>query len=247
MKPTLKWIFGGSRVDRLLLAATVVAGVRMMLIAAVFIGFDLSVWPWFKGAEVVCGLAYAVLEGKALGYVSQLWVKLKPKSYVEWFYWGLLAIGQLVLFASMIWVTGYAAAAVRREASIDELLGAGGAVAWSMVTTALNPLMVILIGIARAVDPAEMGGSLYENDKSITTRSHKGNSMGAFSVDELARLLARKKPDLTPDNFVIAMLESLGVELSVEEAEAYLLAAQRPSGHSQGSPGAGRRANGKRA
>jgi len=29
MKPILKWIFGGSRVDRLLLAATVVAGVRM--------------------------------------------------------------------------------------------------------------------------------------------------------------------------------------------------------------------------
>jgi len=26
MKPILKWIFGGSRVDRLLLAATVVAG-----------------------------------------------------------------------------------------------------------------------------------------------------------------------------------------------------------------------------
>ena len=57
IQPILKWIFGGSRVDRLLLAATVVAGVRMMLIAAVFIGFDLSVWPWFKGAEVICGLA----------------------------------------------------------------------------------------------------------------------------------------------------------------------------------------------
>ena len=167
-----------------------------------------------------------MLEGKALGYVSQLWVKLKPRSYVEWFYWGLLAVGQLTLFASIIWVTGYAAAAVRREASIDTLLGDGGAVAWSMATTALNPLMVILIGIARAVDPVEQGGNLYGNNKLITTRNHKGNSMGAFSVDELARLLARKKPDLTPDNFVIAMYESLGVELAVEEAEAYLLAAQ---------------------
>ncbi len=237
MKSTLKWIFGGSSVDRLLLAATVVAGVRMMLIAAVFIGFDLAVWPWFKGAEVVCGLAYAVLEGKALGYVSQLWVKLKPKSYVEWFYWGLLAVGQLVLFASIIWVTGYAAAAVRREVSIDTLLGDGGAVAWSMVTTALNPLMVILIGIARAVDPVEQGGNLYENNNSsVTTRSYKGSSMGAFSVDELARLLAQKKPDLTPDNFVITFRESVGIELSVEEAEAYLLAAQ---------PGAGKGRNGK--
>jgi len=237
MKPILKWIFGGSRVDRLLLAATVVAGVRMMLIAAVFIGFDLGVWPWFKGAEVVCGLAYAVLEGKALGYVSQLWVKLKPRSYVEWFYWGLLAIGQLTLFASIIWVTGYAAAAVRRGASIDALLGDGGAVAWSMVTTALNPLMVILIGIARAVDPAEQGGE-GEGDKPITTRIGNNGSMGVFSVDELARLLSRKKPDLTPDNFVIAMRDSLGVEISAEEAEQYLLAAQA---------GAGRRKNGKGA
>jgi hypothetical protein len=50
--------------------------------------------------------------------------------------------------------------------------------------------------------------------------------MGAFSVDELARLLSRKKPDLTPDNFVVAMRESLGVEMTAEEAESYLLAAQ---------------------
>ena len=225
MKSILKWIFGGSRVDRLLLAATVVAGVRMMLIAAVFIGFDLGVWPWFKGAEVVCGLAYAVLEGKALGYVSQLWVKLKPRSYVEWFYWGLLAIGQLTLFASIIWVTGYAAAAVRREASIDALLGDGGAVAWSMVTTALNPLMVILIGIARAVDPAEQGEDVDKVYAKTTTRSMGG----VFGVDDLAKLLASRRPDMTPADFVIALsLENISV--TTEEAEAYLLAVNKKSG-----------------
>lgn len=226
MKSILKWIFGGSRVDRLLLAATVVAGVRMMLIAAVFIGFDLGVWPWFKGAEVICGLAYAVLEGKALGYVSQLWVKLKPRSNVEWFYWGLLAAGQLALFASIIWVTGYAAAAVRREVSIDALLGDGGAVAWSMVTTALNPLMVILVGIARAVDPAEMGSEGDgESGKLITTRTARTSKGGVFGADDLAQLLAAKRPDMTPADFVIALARE-NILMTTREAEAYLLAAQ---------------------
>ena len=46
MKPILKWIFGGSRVDRLLLAATVVAGGGLVLIAAGFIGFGL--WGWAR-------------------------------------------------------------------------------------------------------------------------------------------------------------------------------------------------------
>jgi hypothetical protein len=144
-----------SRADMLLVAATVVAALRMMLIHAVFIGFDLEAWPWFKAVEVGSGLAFALLEGVALAYVSRLWVSLRPARKVEWLYWVVLALGQLMLLASIIGVTAYAAAGVRRGVEIDTLLGSGAAIAWSMFVTALNPLMVILIGIARAIDPRE--------------------------------------------------------------------------------------------
>jgi DNA-binding CsgD family transcriptional regulator len=144
-----------SRADWLLVAATVVAGLRMMLIHAVFIGFDLAQWPWFKGAEVWSGLAFALLEGVALAYVSRLWVGLRPQRSIDWVYWFILALGMVVMLASVIGVTSYAASSVRREAGIDALLGDNQAVAWSMFVTALNPLMVILIGIARAIDPRE--------------------------------------------------------------------------------------------
>lgn len=223
MKSFFKWLFGGSRADHLLLAATVVAGVRMMLISAVFIGFDLGEWPWFKAAEVWSGLAYAVLEGVALAYVSSLWVRLRPKHYVEWGYWGILALGQLVLFASIIAVTGLAATAVRREVSIDTMLSDGGAVAWSMFTTALNPLMVILIGISRAIDPEEQGQGRNEV---ITIRRGSESSLGVFSVAELAEMLAKKQPMLTPDSFKVLLRDSVGVEITTEEASRYLLAAQ---------------------
>jgi hypothetical protein len=155
MKKLFEKLFNISRADLLLVAATVVAALRMMLIHAVFIGFDLAQWPWFKGVEVGSGLAFAVLEGVALAYVSRLWVGLRPQRRTEWVYWGVLALGQLLLLASIIGVTAYAAASVRRGVTVDLLLGNGAAIAWSMFVTALNPLMVILIGIARAIDPRE--------------------------------------------------------------------------------------------
>jgi hypothetical protein len=224
MKAIFKWIFGGSRADRLLLAATVVAGVRMMLISAVFIGFDLEVWPWFKPAEVWSGLAYAVLEGVALAYVSQLWVKLRPSHYVEWGYWGILAVGQLLLLATIIGVTGFAAAAVRRETSVDVLLGDAGAVAWSMFVTALNPLMVILIGIARAIDPAEdVGGTSGGRSGVITIRRDRED---VFSVDVLAKSLIRLQPNVTPDTFAAILRDNVGVSVTTDEAEAALAAAR---------------------
>lgn len=218
LKRTLVWLVGQSAVERLLLAATVVAALRMMLIHGVFIGFDLGQWAWFGPVEVLSGLAFALLEGKALAYVSRLWVGLKPRQWAEWVYWGVLALGQVVLLGSIIGVTAFAATSVRRNTDIDALLGDGGAVAWSMFVTALNPLMVMLIGISRAVDPAE--GELQP----ITTR--KGRE-GIFSADELAGLLAKKRPDLTPGDFVVA-LEREGVSVSLEQAEAALLAAQLP-------------------
>lgn len=144
-----------SRADWLLVAATIVAGLRMMLIHAVFIGFDLEAWPWFKAAEVWSGLAFAVLEGVALAYVSRLWVGLRPARAIDWVYWLILAFGMAVMLGSVIGVTSYAASSVREKIGIDALLGSGEAVAWSMFVTALNPLMVILIGIARAIDPRE--------------------------------------------------------------------------------------------
>lgn len=144
-----------SRADWLLVAATIVAGLRMMLIHAVFIGFDLEAWPWFKAAEVWSGLAFAVLEGVALAYVSRLWVGLRPARAIDWVYWLILAFGMAVMLGSVIGVTSYAASSVREKIGIDALLGANEAVVWSMFVTALNPLMVILIGIARAIDPRE--------------------------------------------------------------------------------------------
>lgn len=144
-----------SRADFLLIAATVVAALRMMLIHAVFIGFDLEAWSWFKPAEVWSGLAFAVLEGVALAYVSRLWVGLRPQRAIDWVYWLILAFGMAIMLGSVIGVTSYAASSVREQTGIDALLGANEAVAWSMFVTALNPLMVILIGIARAIDPRE--------------------------------------------------------------------------------------------
>lgn len=217
-KRAITWLVGQSQVERLLLAATVVAALRMMLIHAVFIGFDLEAWPWFKGVEVASGLAFAVLEGKALAYVSRLWVGLKPQRWVDWLYWSLLAVGQLVLLLSIIAVTAYAAAAVRLESGIDDLLGTGPAVVWSMFVTALNPLMVMLIGIARAVDKSE-------RDILITTRQDKIATKGVLSVDELAGMYARRLYELTPDQFIRAFEDAQGVRLTAEEAERHLLAA----------------------
>jgi len=151
----VRWFVGNSQVERLLLAATIVAALRLMLIHAVFIGFDLDAWGWFKAVEVMSGLAFAVLEGKALAYVSRLWVSLRPERWEQWLYWGVLAVGQFLLLTSIVGVTAYAAASVRRETGIDALLGNDRAVVWSMFVTALNPLVVILIGMARAIDPAE--------------------------------------------------------------------------------------------
>lgn len=217
----IKWLFSGSRADRLLLAATVVAGVRMMIISAVFIGFNLDAWPWFKAAEVWSGLAYAILEGVALAYVSSLWVKLRPVHYVEWGYWGILALGQLVLFGSIIGVTGFAATAVRREVGVDALLGDGGAVAWSMFVTALNPLMVILIGISRAIDPAEQEGG---NREIITIRS---NREARISHEARAAFLAKYYHEATPDELVTLFEEEFKAPLTLGEAEAALATVSR--------------------
>lgn len=215
----IKWLFGGSRADRLLLAATVVAGVRMMLISAVFIGFDLDTWGWFKPAEVWSGLAYAVLEGMALAYVSSLWVRLRPAQPLEWAYWSVLALGQLVLFGSIIGVTGLAATAVRTGTGIDEMLTNGGAVAWSMFVTALNPLMVILIGISRAIDPQEQGGKDKDN-------YYPKHNNGRISVAEKARFWAGYYHEATPDEFSRLFEDETGLGLTVEEAEAALAEAR---------------------
>lgn len=215
----IKWIVGQSQVERLLLAATVVAALRMMLIHAVFIGFDLAAWPWFSPLEVLSGLGFAMLEGKALAYVSRLWVGLRPKSTTEWVYWSVLALGQMALLASIVGVTAFAATSIRRETGIDTLLGDTGAVAWSMFVTGLNPLMVMLIGIGRAIDPAEAVGG---KDESMTIRT------GArwLSVEDEARLFVGrwKGVALTPDILIYEFEKAAGVTLSVEEASRLLVA-----------------------
>jgi hypothetical protein len=220
-KSFLVWLVGKSTVERLLVAATVVAALRMMLIHGVFIGFNLAGWAWFGPVEVFSGLAFAVLEGKALAYVSRLWVGLRPKSLTDWVYWSVLAVGQMLLLGSIVGVTAFAATSVRRETGIDLLLGDTGAVAWSMFVTGLNPLMVMLIGIARGVDPGEI-------QQSMNTRT------GAkwMSVDDEARLFAGRwqGPVLTPPDLVREFERAAGVVLSVEEAEVVLSAGSGKSG-----------------
>lgn len=224
----VRWFVGHSQVERLLLAATVVAALRLMLIHAVFIGFDLSAWPWFKGVEVLSGLAFAVLEGKALAYVSRLWVGLRPERGrpEQWLYWGVLAVGQLLLLGSIVGVTAYAAASVRREVGIDALLGNGEAVAWSMFVTGLNPLMVVLIGIARAIDPAEQfaireGGEVWpplEKQVDLLLHEYEGPVLDpAGLVAEFERVSGHR---LSMAQAEAALVRSGRVELDIEERRA---------------------------
>lgn len=151
----MKKLLNLSRADTLLIAATVVAALRLMLINAVFIGFNVKSWAWFAPAEVWSGLAFAVLEGVALAYVSKRWRRLEPMSKADWVYWSILLVGQLLLLVSIVAVTGFAATAIRRGMSIDEMLGNYGSITWSMFVTAINPLLVILIGIVEDDTRAE--------------------------------------------------------------------------------------------
>lgn len=144
-----------SRADTLLVAATVVAALRLMLINAVFIGFNVKEWSWFAPAEVWSGLAFAVLEGVALAYISKRWRKIEPKRRSDWVYWSILLVGQLLLLVSIVGVTGFAATAIRRGMSIDVMLGNYGSITWSMFVTAINPLLVILIGIVEDDSPGQ--------------------------------------------------------------------------------------------
>lgn len=236
LKRILTWLVGQSPVDRLLLAATVVATLRMMLIHAAFVDFDLTDWPWFMSIEVWSGLAFAVLEGKALAYVSRLWVGLKPESRREQFYWWLLLAGQALLLVSIVGVTAFAATSVRRGAGIDALLGDGGAVVWSMFVTALNPLMVVLIGIARAIDPQEEGEGLR---LSLPEKGRGERPTGAFSVEEMVKLYSQRLYELTPPEFIVEFERVWGKRLTLEEASAALLAAQPKVKVSAGKNGKG--------
>lgn len=146
-----------SRADLLLVAATVVAALRMMLINSQAIGFNVKGWGWFAPAEVVSGIAFAVLEGVALAYVSKRWRRFQPVGWTGWGYWVILLAGQLVLLAAIVWVTGVAFVATRQNLTIDDVLQPGAALVWSMLVAAINPLIVILIGIV-------------EDDKQTPTR-----------------------------------------------------------------------------
>ena len=163
MKKLLEILASVRRSDVLLVAATVVAALRLMLINAIFIDFNVKQWPLFEVAEVWSGLAFAVLEGMALAYVARRWRRLKPVDATGWVYWSILLIGQLTLLAAIVGVTGYAAAATRRGLTIDELLGPSWSIAWSMIVAGINPLVVILIGIVedeKTDEKAEKAGEL---------------------------------------------------------------------------------------
>ena len=61
LRKAILWLVGQSPVERLLLAATVVAALRMMLIHGVFLGVPVGEWAWFGTIEVFSGLAFALL------------------------------------------------------------------------------------------------------------------------------------------------------------------------------------------
>lgn len=227
---TGKWVTSG----KLQFAAFMVAAPRFMSIGAMLLGVDLvRAYPIFFWLDVVSWLGLALLEGFAIPYVAKGKLKFERgtperrqlETYRVMYLLAIPFLGAPYYFATSA------------ELLVKDVLWTIAYWAWSFLAAGIVALVIDAVGIVETVNEGQ-GGEVDGSNKLITTRMANNGSMGAFSVDELARLLARKKPDLTPDNFAIAFRESIGIELTAEEAEAYLLAAQ---------PGAGRRKNGKGA
>lgn len=212
----MKKIFQLPRADKLLIFATVVASLRLMLINATAVGVDVGTWPWFHTAEVWSGVAFAVLEGVALAYVSKRWRKLRPTDWVSWLYWVILAGGQLVLLLAITWVTGMAFMTVRQGVLIDDILSPTAAALWSMTVAGINPLIVVLIGIVEDdAGEARAGWKLPEHIEA------------AAIVANWAEMYGREPtvPDLVKQFKLMT-----GREIEPESADGYILAWRSENG-----------------
>lgn len=216
MKKLLSYWMETSRATKLLIAATVVAALRLMLINSVFLAVNIEAWGWFGVAEVWSGVAFAMLEGVALAYVSKRWRALKPASVTDWVYWSILLIGQITLLAAIVWVTAYAATATRRQMSIDDLLGQDWAVIWSMLVAAINPLIVILIGIVEDDEQTDPINQKRQAFGRVVRLAQAGAILDAYIQD-----VGKKTPTVNwlREEFTV----QVGGDLPAEDADQAIL------------------------
>ena len=219
-----RWITSG----KLQFAAFMVAAPRFMSIGAMLLGVDLvRAYPIFFWLDVVSWLGLALLEGFAIPYVAKGKLKFdrgtperrQLETYRVMYLLAIPFLGAPYYFATSA------------ELLVKDVLWSIAYWGWSFLAAGIVALVIDAVGIVEGVN--EEQGSDGDGDKLITTRTSRGGIFGAY---DLARLLAAKRPDLTPGDFVI-VLEREGIRLTTEEAEQYLLAAQPPA----------RRVNGKRA
>lgn len=220
--------------QRLQFAAFMVAAPRYMALGAMALGIQpTTIHPLFIYLEVASWLGFAVLEGYAIPYIAKGIRKFTARNF-EW--WQLQVYRAMLLLA----IPGLGAPlylAISQKQTMLESLGVAGFVVWAFALTGVGALVIDAVGTCESVNEPEQREEL----QSITIRKGSESSLGAFSVDELATMLSRKQPTLTPDNFVIVLRDSLGVEITTEEASRYLLAAQpveapqpAPSGRKNG-------------
>lgn len=210
-------IFGdSSRATKLMLFATVVAALRFMLLHAVATDFPL--WSWFKPVEVFSGIAFAVLEGVALAYVSKRWRRFQPAGWTGWLYWVILAVGQLGLLLAITWTTGMAFMAVRLGIPIDQVLPPVWAAWWSMLVAGINPLIVLLIGIVEDDEPEAEAGPRLAIPVSIQAR---------VFLEQWAEEHGREP---TVPEMAYYFRELTGIGVSEENADQYIIEWRRDMG-----------------
>lgn len=209
---------------RLQFAAFMVAAPRYMAMGAMALGIQLTSIHWlFIAVEVTSWLGFAVLEGYAIPYIAKGIRRLKQQSF-EWYQ---LQVYRALLLLSIPVLGSPLYLAISQKQTILTALGPGWFVIWSFILCGIAALIIDAVGTVEVVNEGE-------GEQPITTR--KGRE-GVFSAEELAGLLAKKRPDLAPNDFVIA-LQGQGVDLSIEQAEVALHAA-RVNGNGKGRNGKG--------
>lgn len=208
---------------RLQFAAFMVAAPRYMAMGAMALGIQLTSIHWlFIAVEVASWLGFAVLEGYAIPYIAKGIRRLEQRSF-EWYqlqaYRALLLLSIPVLGSPLY-------LAISQKQTILAALGPGWFVIWSFILCGIAALIIDAVGTVEVVNEGE-------SETPITTRKGRG---GVFSAEELAGLLAKKRPDLTPDDFVIA-LKAEGVNITTTEAEAALHATQPVNGRGRNGKG----------
>jgi len=211
MKRLLNSFMDSTRATKLMIFATVVAALRFMLLHAVAVGHPLG--EAFKVAEMSSGVAFAVLEGVALAYVSKRWRKLHPAGLTGWTYWVVLGIGQLMLLLAITWTTGMAFMAVRQAQLIDDVLTGAAAAWWSMLEAGINPLIVLLIGIVEDDEPQK------DTDKAPKFVIPADVQAQVF----LSQWREKHGNEPTVPEFVHYFEDNTGLKVDIETADRYIL------------------------